>query len=227
MTNIMNNKSYHIEKTSDYSYTLLVKDEYKNEIYLSLLKTKIINNLIIDDETNKLYFNCESIVSLNTYLKNQNNNKMTENQCIKMISDISKQIKYLKIINYCFYGFDLDDILVINNNTFFIASAMYLLPMDDSYIILFDKIFVKPYFNSPEILQLTNLPSKITYSSTYYSLGLLVTYCLLNQYLLVANEIKSPNEIEDILKPIFYSKIYWFLKRCLNENCEERKLLLI
>jgi hypothetical protein len=227
MTILFDNNSYRIEKTSDYSYTLLVKHEYKQEIYLSLLKTKIINNLIIDDETNKSFFNCESILSLNTYLKNQDNNKMTETQCIKMISDISKQIKYLNIINYCFYGFDLDDILVINNNTFFVASAMYLLPIDDSYNILFDKIFLKPYFNSPEILQLTNLPSKIRQTTIYYSLGLLVTYCLLNEYLLVANEIKLTNEIEDILKPIFYSKIYWFLKRCLNENCEERKLLLI
>jgi hypothetical protein len=69
---------------------------------------------------------------------------------------------------------------------------------------------------NPEIGNITTLPSKIHYQSSYYSLAALIIYCLLNKD-------KVEENLETILKPIFYTKIYWFLKRCLHK----RILLLI
>jgi hypothetical protein len=70
-----------------------------------------------------------------------------------------------------------------------------------------------------EIGNITTLPSKIHYQSSYYSLAALVIYCLLNK-----EKVETKGEdLETILKPIFYTKIYWFLKRCLHK----RILLLI
>lgn len=75
---------------------------------------------------------------------------------------------------------------------------------------------------SPEISNITSLPSKIHYQSSYYSLAALVIYCLLNKDIQAIEEIVEEN-LETLLKPIFYTKIYWFLKRCLHK----RILLLI
>jgi len=45
--------------------------------------------------------------------------------------------------------------------------------------------------------------------------------------LLVGNEIKTSDEIENVLASYKNTKIYWFIKRCLNEKIDKRKLLLI
>jgi serine/threonine protein kinase len=84
-----------------------------------------------------------------------------------------------------------------------------------------------PYFSNPEIMELTSLPSEINYKCSFYSLGVLVVLYLLNNFLLVGNEIKRVDEIENILRPIYNTKIYWFIKRCLEENIDKRVLLLI
>ena len=73
---------------------------------------------------------------------------------------------------------------------------------------------------SPEISNITTLPSKIHYQSSYYSLAALVIYCFLNKTELEKLDVKKE---DTLLKPIFYTKIYWFLKRCLHK----RILLLI
>jgi hypothetical protein len=84
-----------------------------------------------------------------------------------------------------------------------------------------------PYFSNPEILKLTTLPGSINYKCSYYSLGTLVVFCLLKQYLLVGNEVKSVEEIENIIGPLKNTKLYWFIKRCLDDKIDKRSLLLI
>ena len=46
-------------------------------------------------------------------------------------------------------------------------------------------------------------------------------------YLLVGNEFKTSEEIDKILEPLFNTKIYWFLKRCFDDEINNRKLLLV
>lgn len=82
-----------------------------------------------------------------------------------------------------------------------------------------------PYFSNPELFNIKSLPCEVNYKSCYYSLGSLVVYCLINSYLLVGNEIKSDAEIEKSLSPIKNTKMYWFLKRCLNSLSHKRILL--
>ena len=92
--------------------------------------------------------------------------------------------------------------------------------MIDNNIIFYYPI-KPPYFSNPEILNLTTLQSYVNYKSCYYSLGLLVVFSLLKTYLLV-NE-----EIDPVIEPLYNTKIYWFIKRCLNTNINHRKILLI
>jgi hypothetical protein len=86
---------------------------------------------------------------------------------------------------------------------------------------------LKPYFSNPEIFELKVLPTKINYKCIYYSLGSLIVFSLLNSYLLVANELKTSEEIDFIIQPIYNTKIYWFIKRSLEQDINKRRLLLI
>jgi hypothetical protein len=218
-------KGYKIKQTSEYSYIWKVNGDYKYEIYFSVSKTKILNNCFYDDELNVIIFSAETVETLSDYLDKGENRKMNYLHAIKLIHNITKQMNYLYENNFSFYGFDLDDILVINQSLFFVASSNYLLPIVDKTNILFYNPIKMPYFSNPELFKLTSLPYEINYKCSYYSLGAIVVYCLLNNYLLVGNEIKSEKEIENSLSSIKHTKMYWFLKRCLITICDKRILL--
>jgi hypothetical protein len=143
-----------------------------------------------------------------------------------MLDQLTKQILYLKKYDYGFYGLNIKDILVINKNHFIIVNSVFLQPIIKEHIHFFSPI-QRPYFLDPQLFKLTKLPSTIHYKCIYYSLGVLLVFCLFNNYLLVGNEEKSETEIENILLPIKYTKIYWFLKRCFHIDIVNRTLLLI
>jgi len=214
-----------IQKNSEFGYTWIINGDYKSEIYLSVRNTKILEHSFYDDETNTLIFTAEKVELLSNYLDLKHDRKMDYITTIKLIQYLTKQINYLNSHNFGFYGFDLDDILVINNNIFFVATSKYILPMLDTNSLIFYYPIKFPYFSNPELFNLTSLPGEINYKCSYYSLGALIVYCLLNNYLLVGNEIKSIEEIEYSLTPIKNTKMYWFLKRCLSPITSKRLLL--
>ena len=214
---------YDLTQINEYTYSLKIHGHNIIPLYQTIIN--MLKNAYYDNETETIIFTAENIKPLKNVLFNKNDNKMGLNQCIKMIDELTKQISYLKTINYGFYGFDINDILVIDG-IFLFCNTQYLYPLyKDNF--LFIEPLSQPYFSSPEIIKLTILPTEINNKCSYYSLGVLVIFCLLNNYLLVSNELKTPEEIENIMKPIFNTKIYWFLKRCLEPNLEKRVLLLI
>lgn len=223
---MLDNKTYKVSKLGEYSYSFFSKGDYKMQLYSSIIKTNIIPCAFHDNRTNIILLTAETIMTLSDYLKTKINGKMSESECAKLIYHLTNQIKYLEQNNYILYGYDLNDILVINENTFIVANSNYILPLENSQII-FSNPNIRPFFSNPELNELTNLPSTIHYKSSYYSLGALVVFCLLNKNLLVGKERKSEKDIENILKPVFYTKIYWFIKRCLNKDYEQRVLLFI
>jgi len=214
-------KKYTIENVNDFTYSLKINGENAIPIYKSLKKL-LTNSVYYDSESSTLFFSAETILSFKEYLLNT---KFSYKNCIKMIDTLTKQINILRRLGYGFYGFDITDIIVIDN-IHVICSSEYLLSMMNDNIII-DSPINRPYFTSPEIIQLTTIPSAISHKCIYYSLGVLIIYCLLNTYLLVSNELKSAEEIDFILMPLYNTKIYWFIKRCLDENINKRLLLLI
>jgi hypothetical protein len=214
---------YDIHKLNEYKYSLKIKCENTDQLYNTI--QLFIRSSFYDEDNDTILFSAETVFTLKEYLSNICNFKMPYNTCIKMIDDLTKQIIYLKKQNFGFYGFNLNDILVIDD-TFVFCCTDCLLPLVNDHCIFYSPI-EKPYFSNPEILELTRLPSKIYYKCAYYSLGSLVTFCLLNKYLLVGNEIKSVEEIDSILLPLNNTKLYWFIIRCLDTNIHNRKLLLI
>lgn len=227
MTTIMSTitttyKIGHTLKTN--SYTLTIQNGSTHEIYKSITETNILSNVFYDDTNNEeiIMFTGETVKPLSVILKE---GKLTNQQIIKMIYDLSKQIAYLEINLMSFYGYNLDDILVINNNTFFVASTKHLISINaKDYYIYFYKPIIKPYFSSPELNELTKLPAKIDYRSSYYSLGALILFCSTNIYIFAE---QTEENREESLESINYTKPYWFLKRCFNEDCKKRILLFI
>lgn len=219
--------SYKVSQDSPYNFNMLIKGKNNQKIYNSLIKTNILNNSFIDVLDDCICFTAETVEPLKDFLFKENTNtKLTNIQSIQLLKTITRQIKYLEGINYTFYGFNIDDILVINETKYIIVSSEHIKHIQDTEMI-FNYPFNIPYFSSPEILKLTNLPSKQHYKSCYYSLGALLVFCVLNKNLLVGNEIKSDKELDELLEPIYDTNIYWFLKRCLNSDVNKRVLLLV
>jgi len=216
-------KSYELTTINDFTYNLKINGEFEDQLYYTI--NKILKSSYYDDETNSIFFSAENVIPLKKYILDKNDKKLSYATCIKLIDDLSKQLFCLNNLGYGFYGFDINDILVIDN-TFIFCSTQYLLELYNN-IIIFTSLIKKPYFSNPELFKLTSLPSKINHKCCYYSLGLLVVFLLMNKYLLVGNEFKTSKEIDNILQPINNTKIYWFLKRCLDDDINNRKLLLV
>ena len=204
-------KLYKLFKTGNYIYDLQIKGNNK-PVYLSLLKTKQLTNIFYNPGENTISFTAEKVETLETYLDSQHG-LLSEALCIKMIDTLTQQIKCLEAHKYAYYGHNIEDILVIDNNIFININPNTLLPINQDSTITFLSPFLKPEFVSPLIKQITFLPTKVPFQEGYYSLATLVIYCLLN----VIVDINADN-IDTILKPIFYTKTYWFLKRCLTQN---------
>jgi hypothetical protein len=215
---------YSIKKNNDSKYSLFINNSvYRKDIYEFFILTNYVPFTFIDNNT--LFFHAEEICLLDDLLKQQKY-KLNQEQCLHLINDIGRQIKYFEKKRLTFLGFNIQDILVLNRNKFLIIATEFIKPFDSFFIDLLG-LFEKPYFSSPEIINVKKLPSKIHYKSCYYSLGLLVVFCLFNEYLLKGNEILTMKQIQNILQPIYLSKMYWFLMRCLDENVGERMLLYI
>ena len=224
---MIENNAYKIIKLGDYSYSLISKGGYKSHLYSSILKSLLLTSAFEDHRTNSIFFTAETVQTLTEYLLSKNK-KMTERECAKLIYNLTSQIKYLEENKYVLYGYNLDDILVIDEDIFIVANSNYILPLNvENNTITFYSPNNKPFFINKELITLTKLPSSIHYKSSYYSLGVLVTFCLTNKNILENGLCINDINIETILRPIYYSKIYWFLKRCLNKNYDQRVLLFI
>jgi hypothetical protein len=172
-----------------------------------------------------MFFTAESVTTLKDYLSSFAF-KLPHIQCIGLIDELTKQICYLEKLGYGFYGFNIEDILVVNCSKIFICNSRFLMPISNNCLQIYEPI-EHPQFIDPRILRITSLPSQIHYKCVYYSLAVLIVFSLLNMYLLVGNEEKSETEVERILNPIKNTKLYWFLKRSMDPSIEHRTCLLI
>lgn len=231
---IINHSSYSIIKDNENSCILSLHNmSYAsgNILYQSIIRTHENTLGFIDPIKKELHFRiCSHVYNLLDFFKTKG--RISYLQCMLMIGFLSKQIKQLEEMNYCLLGFDLEDIIVIDDYIFVFVNNKYLLPFDkyeynkDRVVSLLAPI-KKPYFSSPELIEIIKIPTQIHYKSSYYSLASLVIYFLLDEYMFKGNEVKTDEDIETILRPIHCTKMYWFLKRCLVSSPAKRVLLFI
>lgn len=226
---ICHTANYIITHENDDNFTLFLKNgqnDTKRCLYESIIKTIPHSFSFINPETQELHFQASSFNKIQHLLDFLKNNRISWEQCLLLIGFLSKQIQELEKRGYSIIGFNLQDVIMLNESVFLFVNNEYLFSFHNKYVTLVTPL-KKPYFSSPEILQLTKIPARIHYKSCYYSLASLVVYCLLEEYVFKGNEVKRDDELEITLKPLFATKMYWFLKRCFVLNPENRHMLFI
>jgi hypothetical protein len=84
--------------------------------------------------------------------------------------------------------------------------------------------FYSPEFK--EFISKKTLPYTLHFKSGYYSFGLLCMYCYISRSTATLKE-QAILTLENDFAPIINTKIYWFLKRVLQENPSERRYICV
>lgn len=137
--------------------------------------------------------------------------------CEILMSNLVNLILYLEEQKYSLLTISISDIVVIDKLHFIYMNSNNIVPIVSDHISITTPV-EKSDFLSPELKQLKSIPSNIYFTSCYYSLATLVFYALFK-----VNYTTDTME----LKKIYYSKLYFFLIRCLNLDPMKRKLIFI
>lgn len=195
-----------------------------HSLFRSIVNSKIVNNSTIyyDEEAegkSQLKIKALSIQTFEQFKEKQRkingSNKLSHNIIQHIIYSLSKQIFHLlHNESKCFYEFDPSNILVIDDCKFIYLSYEHLKDVKDNKIHIYNPISKNTGFLSPELLLEKSIPILINYKTIFYSLGLLILDNITNEMQQLETEVNN-------------IKLYYFLKRCLNQNPNKRFLLYV
>lgn len=170
-------------------------------------------------ENHSIYFECDTLQTLNEYIENNGENNMLDyNTIIKFVYDTGILIKILEEDKMGIFCFSIDDFVVINNNFFLFVNYHKLSNVYNKKISLTIPINIYNNFIDSN-LDFSCLPVKEYYTISYYSFGLMVFY-------LLTGERKTSENINRLNK-IYETPLYYFILRCLNTNPKERYYIYI
>jgi hypothetical protein len=120
---------------------------------------------------------------------------------------------------------------VIDQNKFAYLSTEHLSPIEDENIFLTFPFSLQDFYLSPEQTKITELPSYIHFKTAYYSLACLILNALSsdNNFTEEENDESFHIKITKLLEilPMKDTKLYYLLKRCLEEDPKERNIIFI
>jgi hypothetical protein len=199
---------YFINKNSKLSYTIELNNS-SSIIIKSINSLSFLNKKIKNQEIEIYTNNIQPI-------KPKQNHEMI----YKLIQCLCEQQEHLQSIGYSFYTFHLEDIIITDNNFFCVNDRnICKLTNKNTFSLFFP--FSKDSFLSPELLTINQLPNhKINISSFYYSLGSLAYYSFFESNV-------TEDTFEENMNTIIHTPIFWFFKKTLRENPNNRFLFLI
>ena len=220
----------------------IFKIEFKSSEYSlinSLIKTRIIQGGSTDERYKIITFNANTVKTLEDFRNEKNLSQGKKNLSVpdvaKMIHTLSIQLNYLlEYETRTIIGYNEEDIIVINDEKFVFLSSELVTDIDSEgteMAIISCPFSSNEFFFSPEMLKITEIPSKIHYKTAYFSLGVLLVYMLLESDDFYKDYLKHKRS-EKIIEclnsdPIKNTRIYWFLSRCLVEEAKNRSIILI
>jgi hypothetical protein len=173
-----------------------------------------LSSSTVCDDYKSITFNADSVRKI------KDEQRLNHDTILKMISCLSTQLDFL--ITKCrksFLFYDMKNIIVIDENKFVYISDDAVNLIHNSDDVLITKPFAKTNtFLSPEALNINTIPSRIHYKSIYYSLGLLIVFCLTGV---------TTSDIESLLRDINGTKLHSFIRRCLDEDPTRRYLIFV
>ncbi|MEX0597970.1 MAG: hypothetical protein WD512_15885 [Candidatus Paceibacterota bacterium] len=211
MTIIHSVDAIKIKKINDREYSITNDPFFSSFFSLYNIQHKRENEFII--------FNCQSIKTLKEFIKNSTVERLSYDAMIKFIYDIGFTIKTLEQQQKAILCFGLDDIMVINENIYFFINSGKILPIIKKQITLKMPLDIKKSFLTPDV-NWKQLPIKAHFNTGIYSFALLLIYTS-------TKTLYEKGINDDILNPIFQTKLYYFILRCLNDNPDERMFLYI
>ena len=160
--------------------------------------------------------------------------KIEENVILKIIYDIGFIIKLLERGNKSIFSIDIDDIIVLNNDTFLFVNNKKIVNINKNYIIycklLNDNQLLKLpqqlFNNKKELINIDTLPINVHYTTVYYSFGIFLLDLLFYYKNISVTNKNCLNALKS-MKKYKYSGLYYFIKRCIEEDSENRTLLFI
>ena len=199
----------------------------------SIIKTRI---MLPSDDYKSLYINATSVETLEQYQtklkKQKNTTKFSYNTVLNLIETLSRQLNYLINFEYkSFHAYNTENIIVINETIFVYLSNELLDINPDKETIEITYPYPKnsnTFYISPELFNLDTIPSDVHYKTIYYSLSALAINQLQNQDNKNLDNKNLDNQDQNyILESIKNTKLYFLLKRCLDEDINRRSIIFI
>jgi len=146
---------------------------------------------------------------------------LTYDHCLKLLHDLEYQNQSLLKESYCIFCIRIEDILVIDGEKFVFVNSDYVKKVDSSGKILFFSPFRRVGVFSPELAAIDVLPSSVEWKTFYYSLGLLIAFCVSGKH------VEDKSLLVDSLKHIEKTKLYWSIFRLVAVDPEKRHFLYV
>ena len=222
---IYSTNEFKIYKTNRNNYMIKLL-ESNEKLLNSITKTNFFLDTTTSTDNKTIIINAENIISLIDFKKKNKKEKNTSNlsyeDCLHSLYSLTKQMEYLlKNESSCFYNYEPDKVIIINNYIYLYLSTSHLVEIKKNNLKLISPFDIQSYYLSPEIKNIKTLPSEINYKAVYYSLGLLILNLL--------NNIEDDIQInaKEKMMSIEGTKLYYYLIRCMEEDVERRTLLFI
>ena len=155
--------------------------------------------------------------------KNCGRKVLSYDLCLKLLHNLEEQNRFLLGESFCIYCVRVEDILVVNDEHFVFTNPDCIKKVDSSKISFFSP-FRRNGFLSPELLTIEELPARSDWKTFYYSLGLLVSFCISGN--LVDGNLVDGN-LRQCLKSIANTKLYWSILRLVSFDPEKRRFLYV
>lgn len=239
MKEFIKNTNFSIFRDTNYSTLFQIKIPSRNlatPLFHSLMRTNIILGASISDNYDLLSFKASSIKTYHEYMlylrETNGSTKIPYIMAIRMVYFLAKQVDYLiKKEDKSFCEFNLQNIIVIDESKFVYLGGEHLFDLDEEYLVISRPFTIRNIgfdidFVSSEYANIREIPYNIHFKTIFYSLGRLLLYVLSNENS-AASLVVDNQDIENWLKPIYETKLYWLIKRCLEDDPKKRCLVLV
>jgi hypothetical protein len=214
----------------------------------SMVHSNLLNGSSISTSFKILSFYGTTLKTLDSFLEERKEltgrKSLSHDTIIRLLWCLFTFQKTLEIYGFSFYSISIEDIFVIDDWNFICINPDWIRPIkiinnssssnsnnsnsnSNNKYISFYSSFQKNHFCSPEILRIDSIPSFVDLKTFYFTLGSLAFYCLFDKYIKGETDFERKEMITKELESILGLKLYWFLKRCLEMNIENRHLLWI
>ncbi len=206
---------------------------HEHPMYYSLFQSFQSNDVDISNFISK----AESIIPLSQLIQgccSNHSNRSKTTHCLfniqtatTLLHSMYSQIHFLLEQGIGISFIDVDDIMVVDGTRFYFCNFHKLYKIKNDQTMLITDFYDLPNsFLPPEFVTNTKIPFNTYYTSSFYSLAILILFCLKhsNHDFSTDTDKDSIASYHSILEQYQYTKLHVTLKHCLIEDPTQRTL---